>query len=130
MSVVKVLELIGESPNSWEEACKNALDVAAKTVRGIVGIDVDHFTCKVKDNKIVAVHFNRLKKLKEDGILILAGRTLNDDEKQFGIVIYEASSEKEAKSIATEDPAVKQGIMTAEVYPYRIALIKESNISK
>ncbi|MFW9807190.1 MAG: dodecin domain-containing protein, partial [Candidatus Thorarchaeota archaeon] len=29
MSVVKVIELIGESPKSWEEACQNALNVAA-----------------------------------------------------------------------------------------------------
>ena len=58
MSVVKVIELIGESPNSWEEACKNALTVAAKTVRGIVGIDVDHFTCKVEDSKTVAFRAN------------------------------------------------------------------------
>jgi len=58
MSVVKVIELIGESPSSWEEACKNALAVAAKSVRGIVGIDVDHFTCKVEGNKIVAFRAN------------------------------------------------------------------------
>ncbi|MFW9786379.1 MAG: dodecin family protein [Candidatus Thorarchaeota archaeon] len=58
MSVVKVIELIGESPKSWEDACKNALEVAAKTLRGIVGIDVDHFTCKVEDNKIVAFRAN------------------------------------------------------------------------
>lgn len=58
MSVVKVIELIGESPNSWEEATKNALEVAAKTIRGIVGIDVDHFTAKVADNKIVAFRAN------------------------------------------------------------------------
>ena len=32
--------------------------VAAKSVRGIVGIDVDHFTCKVEDNKIVAFRAN------------------------------------------------------------------------
>ncbi|MGQ4912278.1 MAG: dodecin family protein [Candidatus Thorarchaeota archaeon] len=51
---MKVIELIGTSPNSWEEACQNALAVAAKSVRGIVGIDVDHFTCKVENNKIVA----------------------------------------------------------------------------
>ncbi|MHA2361407.1 MAG: dodecin family protein, partial [Candidatus Thorarchaeota archaeon] len=43
---------------SWEEATQNALTVAAKTVRGIVGIDVDHFTAKVKDNKIVAFRAN------------------------------------------------------------------------
>ena len=58
MSVVKVIELIGTSPNSWEESCKNALAVAAKSVRGIVGIDVVHFTCKVEDNKIVAFRAN------------------------------------------------------------------------
>ncbi len=58
MSVVKVIELIGESPNSWEEATKNALEVASKTVRGIVGIDVDHFTAKVENNKVVAFRAN------------------------------------------------------------------------
>ena len=58
MSVVKVIELIGESPNSWEEATQNALTVASKTLRGIVGIDVDHFTAKVKENKIVAYRAN------------------------------------------------------------------------
>ncbi|MBY8996611.1 MAG: dodecin domain-containing protein [Candidatus Thorarchaeota archaeon] len=58
MSVVKVIELIGESPDSWEEACKNALALAAKSIRNIVGIDVDHFTCKVTDNKVIAFRAN------------------------------------------------------------------------
>lgn len=58
MSVVKVIELIGESSDSWEDACKSALAVAAKSVRNIVGIDVDHFTCKVKDSKIIAFRAN------------------------------------------------------------------------
>ena len=58
MGVIKVIELIGESPTSWEEATKNALEVAAKSVRGIVGIDVDHFTAKVDDNKIKAFRAN------------------------------------------------------------------------
>ncbi|TFG32159.1 dodecin domain-containing protein [Candidatus Thorarchaeota archaeon] len=52
MSVVKVIELIGSSPNSWEEASQNAIQVASKSVRGIIGIDVVHFTAKVKDGKI------------------------------------------------------------------------------
>ena len=58
MGVVKVIELIGESPNSWEEATRNALAMAAKSIRGIVGIDVDHFTAKVKDNEVVAFRAN------------------------------------------------------------------------
>lgn len=58
MSVVKVIELIGSSPNSWEAAAQNAIDVASKTVRGITGIDVIHFTAKVKDGKIVTYKTN------------------------------------------------------------------------
>ncbi len=56
--VVKVIELIGESPNSWEEAAKNAIEKAAETIKNIVGLDVIHFTAKIKDNKIVAYRAN------------------------------------------------------------------------
>ncbi|MHA1960212.1 MAG: dodecin family protein [Candidatus Thorarchaeota archaeon] len=58
MSVVKIIELIGESPTSWEEASKNALGVAAKSIRGIVGIDVVKFSCKVENNKITGFRAN------------------------------------------------------------------------
>jgi flavin-binding protein dodecin len=40
MPVIKIIELVGTSPNSWEEATKNAVTKAAETVRGIVGADV------------------------------------------------------------------------------------------
>jgi len=53
IAVAKVVELIGSSPNSWEEATANALEAASPTVRNITGIDVQHCTAKVKDNKIV-----------------------------------------------------------------------------
>ena len=70
------------------------------------------------------MHFNVLEKLHKDGKLILAGRTLNMDEKTFGIVILEVESEQEAQTIMKNDPAVSEGIMTAELFPYRVALIK------
>ncbi len=53
MTVIKVIELIGESPKSWEDAVKEALKVASESVRNIVGIDVDHFTCKVEGDKVI-----------------------------------------------------------------------------
>lgn len=40
MPVIKIIELVGTSPNSWEEATKNAVTKAVETVRGIVGADV------------------------------------------------------------------------------------------
>ena len=51
--VVKIIELIGSSPNGWSEAAQNAVTEAAKTVKNIKGVHVKRCTAKVKDNKIV-----------------------------------------------------------------------------
>jgi dodecin len=53
MTVVKIVELIGNSPIGWEEAAENAVKEAAKTVRGIKGVDVKRFTAKVNEDKII-----------------------------------------------------------------------------
>jgi flavin-binding protein dodecin len=53
MSVLKVIELVGTSPNSWEEATENAIDKAAETLRHITGADVVGQTVVVKDGDIV-----------------------------------------------------------------------------
>ena len=53
-----------------------------------------------------------------------AGRTLIMDSSGFGIVILEVDSEEEATSLMESDPAIKEGIMTATLFPYRVALIK------
>ena len=50
--VVKIIELIGSSPNGWMEAAQNAVDEAAKTVRNIKSIHVKRCTAKVEKNKI------------------------------------------------------------------------------
>lgn len=52
-SVAKVIELIGSSPTSWEDATANAVEAASRTVRNIRGVDLKRCTAKVKDNKIV-----------------------------------------------------------------------------
>ena len=53
MTVAKVVELIGSSPKSWEDAAGNAVKEAAKTIRNIKGVSVKRCTAKVKENKIV-----------------------------------------------------------------------------
>ena len=53
MSVAKVVELIGSSPDGWEAAAANAVEAAAQTLRNIKGIDVTRWTAKVEKNKIV-----------------------------------------------------------------------------
>lgn len=56
MAVVKIIELIGSSPNGWSEAAQNAVTEAAKTVKNIKGVHVKRCTAKVKDSKIVEYH--------------------------------------------------------------------------
>jgi len=53
MPVVKIVELIGSSPDGWTEAVENAVNEAAKTVKNIRGVHVKRCTAKVEDNKIV-----------------------------------------------------------------------------
>jgi uncharacterized protein YciI len=40
-------------------------------------------------------------------------------------VILEVETEDEALAIMNNDPAVAAGVMTAELFPYRVALIRK-----
>ncbi len=39
-AVVKVIEIVGSSPNSFSDAVRNAVKTASKTVRNIKGVEV------------------------------------------------------------------------------------------
>ena len=76
-----------------------------------------------QDIEIAGRHFRRLQQLNKDGVVILAGRTLPDSNpSQFGVVIFEATNEEEARKIMEDDDAVKEKIMTAQLYPFAVAL--------
>ncbi len=53
MAVVKIIELVGSSPKSWEDAAKNALADAALTVKNIKSMYVKRCNAKIEKNKIV-----------------------------------------------------------------------------
>lgn len=54
MSVIKVIEVIATSENSFEEAVKNAVTEAGRTVKNIKSVYVKDMNGKVQDNKIVS----------------------------------------------------------------------------
>ena len=58
MTVIKSIELIGSSPNSWSEAAQNAVTDAAKTIKNIKGIHVKRCTAKIHNNKIIEYNAN------------------------------------------------------------------------
>jgi flavin-binding protein dodecin len=53
-SVYKVIELIGTSPNSWEEAAKNAVETAGKSLKDLRIAEAVEFDMKVEDGKVSA----------------------------------------------------------------------------
>lgn len=53
-SVYKVIELVGTSEVSWEEAAKNAVETAAKSLRELRVAEVTKLDMKVEDAKVVA----------------------------------------------------------------------------
>ncbi len=52
-SIYKVIELIGTSETSWEEAAKNAVERAAKSLRELRVAEVEKLDMKVDDGKVV-----------------------------------------------------------------------------
>ena len=78
------------------------------------------------EQAVTSEHFEYLKGLTEQGIVILAGRTLNTDASSFGIVIFQAESDEAARAVVDQDPAVQKGLMQAELYPYRVALMTKT----
>ena len=52
MAVIKTIDLVGVSSESWRDAANQALAEASKTIRGIDGMDVLDTSCTVKDGKI------------------------------------------------------------------------------
>ena len=52
MSIVKVIEVLAESRESWEDATRQALAEAGKTLHNIRSVYIEHMQATVKDNKI------------------------------------------------------------------------------
>jgi flavin-binding protein dodecin len=48
--IAKIVEVVGNSNKSWQDAAQVALDEAKKTVHGITGIEVADMTAKVDPN--------------------------------------------------------------------------------
>lgn len=57
-NVLKVIEVLAESPKSWEDAASEAVKKAAKTLKNIRSIYVKEFEAKVEGNKITQYRVN------------------------------------------------------------------------
>lgn len=75
------------------------------------------------DNAKVGAHFKRLQEAAAGGKVILAGKTDEPLDKTFGLVVFRAADESEARAFMEGDPCVEAGVMTAELHPYGLAIL-------
>lgn len=57
-NVLKVIEILAESPDSWEDAAAKAVAKAGETVRGIRSIYIKNFEAQVDNDKITSYRIN------------------------------------------------------------------------
>lgn len=53
-SVYRVTELVGTSETSWEDAARNAVETASKSLKNLRVAEVTKLDMKVEEGKIVA----------------------------------------------------------------------------
>lgn len=58
MPVYKILDLVGSSTVSWQDAVEECVKEASKTIDNIVGVEVISQTAKIEDNRIVEYKAN------------------------------------------------------------------------
>ncbi|MGE0800247.1 MAG: YciI family protein [Lautropia sp.] len=79
-----------------------------------------------REAQAVGEHFAYLSGLTDRGTVLMAGRTLTADEQTFGIAVLVADTPEQAEAIMNGDPAVEQGVMRAELFPFQIVLWSEN----
>lgn len=58
MAMLKVIEVLAQSDESWEDAANNAVQQAAKTVHGIKSIYIKEMEATVEGDRIVQYRIN------------------------------------------------------------------------
>ena len=75
-----------------------------------------------REMQVIDAHFAHLQQLAADGVVLMAGRTIDTGERTFGLVVFTAPSPADADARMRSDPAIAQGVMQGELFPYRVAV--------
>jgi uncharacterized protein YciI len=75
-----------------------------------------------EETAVWAIHFERFRRLLDDGVIILIGPTLGPVN--TGIAIFEAPDEAAARTLMEEDPVIAGGFARGELRPFRVSLLR------
>jgi len=78
-------------------------------------------TMTERERDVFAAHFEYLKKLRDDGVLILAGPTLG--RTNTGIAVFRATDEARARKVMEADPVFVNEVAAGELREFRVSLL-------
>lgn len=67
MTVEKVVQLVGESPDGWKDAIEQAVERASETIHNINGVEVRNLSAVVHDGKVTGYKADLNLSFKVDG---------------------------------------------------------------
>jgi uncharacterized protein YciI len=84
----------------------------------------DNFADTMTDEEVEVwgVHFERFRRLLDEGTILLVGPTLGSVN--TGIAIFEAPDEEAANRIMNDDPVIAGGFARGELRPFRVSLMR------
>jgi flavin-binding protein dodecin len=53
MTVVKVVELVADSPDGWKDAIEKAVSKASETIHNISGVEIKNLTASVENGRVI-----------------------------------------------------------------------------
>jgi uncharacterized protein YciI len=75
-----------------------------------------------EDRAVFEEHGAWLEARFAEGSLLFAGRCYDGP---FGLVVLDVADEDEARRLVAEDPSVRNGVQTAEIFPFKTFLARE-----
>jgi uncharacterized protein YciI len=79
-----------------------------------------------REMQVIDAHFAHLRQLAAEGVVLMAGRTVDTGIDTWGIVVFTAPDLAEAEVVMRRDPAIAEGVMRCELFPYRVAVWSDS----
>jgi uncharacterized protein YciI len=73
-----------------------------------------------EQTQVMGEHLDHLKSLEAKRVIVIAGRTLNNDETTFGIVMFRADTAAAARDIMNSDPGIQKGLFKGILFPFQI----------
>lgn len=102
---------LAESLNADEYGMKKYVLVILKT-------GSTEITDKAVLDSLFTGHMNTIKRLEENGSLVVAGPLSKNENNYRGIFIFNVETIDEAKKLVTEDPTINAGILDVEMYSW------------